>query len=100
MFESREAQLCPHCAKPLQPVRYGIAVSAMAIRILDALDAAGPRGVSAADLFQVAYGNRGAKFGSLRSYVNALNRALAPSGVAIRSDRFVYRIVGQMRQRA
>jgi len=95
MLAYRETQFCPHCSKPLTPVRYGVAVSALAIRILDALDHAGAVGVTASDLLNVAYGNRNARadLGTLRSYVSALNRALAPAGVAIRSDRCIYRLV-------
>jgi len=88
----REPQLCPHCSKPLQPVRYGVAVSAMAIRILDTLDAVGAAGVAADELFKVAYGNKRFNPVRLSSYVSALNRALGPNGVAIRSERCIYRL--------
>jgi hypothetical protein len=95
MLAYREPQFCPHCSKPLTPVRYGVAVSALAVRILDALEHAGAAGIAAADLFHAAYGDhhRRADLGTLRSYVSALNRVLAPAGVAIRSDRCIYRLV-------
>jgi hypothetical protein len=92
MLAHRQPRHCPHCSKPLTPARYGVAVSAKAIRILDALEAAGANGVSVTDLCRACYGNH-TSLDTLRSYISALNRVLAPAGVAIRSDRCVYRLM-------
>jgi hypothetical protein len=89
----REARLCPHCAKPLTPIRYGVSVSPFAAQILDTVEQAGAAGIGAAELLKSAYGDSsGASIGTLRSYISALNCVLRASGVAICSQRRIYRI--------
>ena len=100
--ERRVPRVCPHCAQPLQPVRYGVAFGPIAVRILDTIARAGSAGVSADDLFGAVYGrSNGATIHRLRSYISQINVLIAGSGVAIRGDRNVYRIVTRhVRQRA
>jgi hypothetical protein len=89
----REARRCPHCAKPLTPIRYGVPVSVFAARLIDTIERGGSAGVSNTDLFKAAYSARdGASMDTLRSYISTLNCVLAHGGVAIRSNRHTYRI--------
>ena len=100
MQHARHPRLCPHCAKPLQPIRFGVAFGPLAAQIIDTIEKSGSRGVSVADLFAATYGQRnGASLERLRSYVSAINRALHKrgSGVTIRSDRRAYRLVERRR---
>ena len=97
----REARLCPHCSKPLTPIRFGASISPFAARLIDTIERAGGAGVSANDLLKAVYSDRRANLGTLRSYISALNVALAPRGVAIRSDRSsTYRIIVIGKRRA
>jgi hypothetical protein len=93
MLALRETRRCPHCAKPLSPIRYGVPVSAFAARLIDIIERGGVVGVSNTDLFKAAYGGRdGASLDTMRSYISTLNCLLAHGGVAIRSNRHTYRI--------
>jgi len=101
----RKPSYCPHCAQPLQSLRYGVPFGPTAASIIDTVERAGSRGVSTADLFTAIYGKRrGATVERLRSYVSAINRALArnDSGVAIHNShgRHAYRVVSTRRLRA
>jgi len=92
-------QHCPHCHKPLQPTRYGVGFGPLAIRIIDAIETAGPAGISSTDLFRAAYRERnGATVERLKSYIGSINAALAGKGFAIRIDRASDRVI--MRRRA
>ena len=91
-----QPRLCPHCARPLQAVRYGVSFGPIAARIIDAIDGAGTRGITGPDLAAATYGDAGsASICRLRTYVSAINRALSNRGspVSIRGNRRVYRLV-------
>ena len=86
-------QRCPHCDKPLQPMRYGVGFGPLAIRIIDAIETAGPGGISSADLFGAVYRERnGATVERLKGYIGTINASLAGKGLAIRIDRSTDRV--------
>jgi hypothetical protein len=92
-------QRCPHCDKPIKPLRYGATFGPLAIRIIDAIERAGPGGITTPDLFRAVYENRnGATIDRLKSYIGSINAELSPNGFAIRIDRASDRI--SLRRRA
>ena len=95
-MRERRVRYCPHCRKPLQPMRYGVPFGPKAARIIDTVAHAGNTGVSTTDLVTAAYGASSRDtINSLRTYISAINRALAASGVSIRGDRRAYRIIAR-----
>lgn len=84
----RLPRCCPHCLKPLLPVRYGVAFGHIAASIIDHVARAGNHGISAGELFDAVYRDRdGATPARLRSYIGYINHQLLGSGVSIRIDR-------------
>jgi hypothetical protein len=93
-MSDRRPRICPHCSKPLLPLRYGVAFGPIAVRIIDAIAHTGPAGISTADLFDAVYGpNSGATIDRLRSYISQINHLLADTGIAIRNDLGMYRVM-------
>ena|SRR6187401_489433 len=91
-----QPRLCPHCARPLQAVRFGVAFGPLAARIIDAIETTGARGITGTELAAATYGDAGsASIFRLRTYVSAINRILSQHGSAasIRGNRRVYRII-------
>jgi len=90
---------CPHCAKPLVPLRYGVSFGPLAVRIIDTIEAAGHAGITTADLLRAVYHDRTGTRDRLRSYVGSINATLNARGAAviIRSDGLRYRITTRRR---
>jgi hypothetical protein len=80
-------QRCPHCHQRLQPQRFGVPFGPMALRIIDAVDRAGPAGISTLALFAEVYAGRTGTVERLKTYIGTINSALAGKGVALRIDR-------------
>lgn len=94
MQDNRALRVCPHCAKPLQPIRYGVPFGPLAVQIIDTVTHAGSDGIHIEHLFATIYRDRaGATVDRLKSYIGSINAALADRGVAIRFDRHSNHIV-------
>src|SRR5262245_2602522 len=100
MSDTVQIPRCPHCQKPLRPLRFGAVFGPLGVEIIDAIADAGPEGVDIMALFNTVYRNRpGATLARLRSYIGRINEQLAgaDSTVAISACQQRYRIIARRR---
>ena len=79
--------VCPHCGRPMPPVRLGVSLFPQGARIFDLIAAAGPNGIEARMLFEAAYRFRGRhkpSFRALNAQIREIRRALLGTGIAVR----------------
>jgi DNA-binding winged helix-turn-helix (wHTH) protein len=83
------AVTCPHCGQ--QSVR---------LRIMNAIERAGPDGISRADLTEMIYGDATVNPCVISVHVNHINAALAGTGHQVKGGKNGYRIVRTSREAA
>jgi hypothetical protein len=78
-------QVCDQCGQSVANVRHGIRLTALKVRILDAIERAGPGGIAARDLFDVVFANdlRTHSINTLKAHVFQINQALLGTGLHI-----------------
>jgi hypothetical protein len=87
--------ICPHCQRPFGGLRYGIKFGALALRIIDTIERAGPDGIDTSTLFEIVYRDRPSKRSALKSYIHHINETLRDTGTHIVCEQYnggVYRL--------
>jgi hypothetical protein len=96
MLAGERKATCPHCGRAWGGIRHGVTFGGIAVRIIDAVERAGPDGIESDALLELVYGNRPSKRDALKSYVYAINDRLAEVGCKVRiyaGRQCVYRLV-------
>jgi hypothetical protein len=78
---------CPHCGQTLPEVRFGVRLSPLKARIIDAVKRAGPDGIDADVLFWLIFSERRVKRLTLKSHVYQINDLLAATEYRIDAVR-------------
>lgn len=88
---------CPHCQRPMLPVRLGAQLTPLKARIFDLVHRAGTDGIEHRQLFDLAFSNALPKprtQKTVKSHVWQINDAIADSGFRICGHGGFYRLIG------
>ena len=90
---------CPLCDSILRPERCGVRFSQLKSRIIDLVTKAGPTGIPAQDLFDIAFKGRVGNFGgalsplTLKVHISQINEMLLGTDWRIRSRNNAYVLI-------
>jgi hypothetical protein len=87
MLAGERMPTCPTCGRRFGDRRHGVTFGILAARIIQAVERAGPRGISAIDLVELVYhdrdGDQDALLKRLKGYVYRINEMFSSHDVPI-----------------